>query len=157
MKPLLQFLSFTLLFAGLVSFKNNEPVTTNPNVTFKANLNRKSELPFNASTATGTATLVYNTNTKIFSLTVTYTGIKAISGHIKNGETGFAFPLSDLSSPITYTSFPLNAAQEADLNANLYVINLHSNAFLNDEIHGILIKEEYGGGSPPPPPGYDKL
>jgi hypothetical protein len=155
MKPFLQFSAITLLFAGLVSFKSNEPAVTNPNVIFKANLNRKSELPFNASTANGTATLVYNTNTKIFSLTVNYTGPKVISGHLNNRETGFVFPSSDLSSPITYTSSPLDAAQEAELNSNLYVINLHSNTSTNDEIHGLLIKEEHGGGDPPPPPGYN--
>lgn len=131
-----------LLIAG--SCKKSD--TTSTDVVFKAVINAASETPANASTATGTATLTFNTTTKIFSIVVNFTGITATAAHIHKGEVGvpggviFGFT-APITSPINYTSAALDASQEADLNANLYYVNIHSAAFPAGEIRGQLIKQ----------------
>jgi hypothetical protein len=117
-----------------------------PNVTFEATLNGISETPPNSSAATGYAVLTFNTETKIFTIVVYYSGMTAIASHIHKGEAGvsgaevFGFP-NPLTSPIRYTSAPLDAGQEADLYANLYYINIHSAEYPAGEIRGQLIKQ----------------
>jgi len=117
------------------------------NVIFQATLNGASENPPNASTATGTATLTYNSNTKIFTIVVYFNGVTATIGHIHKGAVGvsggpvFGFT-APIISPITYTSVALDAAQEADLYANLYYVNIHSAAYPDGEIRGQLIMQQ---------------
>lgn len=135
-------LASVLLFAG--SCKKSD--TTSTDVVFKAVINGASETPANASTATGTATLTFNTTTKIFSIVVNFTGITATASHIHKGDVGVAGGVvfgftPPITSPINYTSVALDATQEADLNANLYYVNIHSAAFGGGEIRGQLIKQ----------------
>jgi hypothetical protein len=135
---------FTLLFA-ISSCDNDDDIPPNPNVTFKATLTGAQEVPANASTATGDATLTFNTATKIFTVTVTHTIASPTNGHIHKAAVGVSggviFPFSSFTSPISYTSAALDATQEADLNAGLYYVNIHTAAFPNGEIRGQLIKQ----------------
>ena len=125
--------------------KSDDPVPVDPNVTFKATLSGASESTPNTSTATGTATVTFNTTTKILTAAVTYSGLTSNSGHIHKGAVGVSggviFGFSPFASPISYTSVALDATQEADLNANLYYVNIHSVAFPAGEIRGQLIKQ----------------
>jgi hypothetical protein len=120
--------------------------TVDPNVIFKATINGASETPANASAATGTATLTYNKNTKIFEIVVNFTGIEATAAHIHKGAVGvgggvvFGFT-APVTSPINYTSPTLTASQDSALNANLYYVNIHSTEFPAGEIRGQLIKQ----------------
>lgn len=148
MKNLISFLAITLFFGGLISCSKDDPApapTPNPNVTFLATLNGASEVPANPSTATGSATLTFNTSTKVFTVTVTHNIATPTGGHIHKAAVGVSgpvvFPFSSLTSPITYTSIALDAAQEADLNANLYYVNIHTAAYVGGEIRGQLIKQ----------------
>lgn len=133
-------LTTLLLAAGTISFGQGN------NVIFKATLNGASETPPNNSKGSGTATLTYNTQTKTFNIVVTYSGVTATGAHIHKGAKGasgdvvFPFPMP-VTSPIKYTSAPLDAQQQADLYAGLYYINIHSNAFPAGEIRGQLIKQ----------------
>jgi hypothetical protein len=117
-----------------------------PNVIFKATINSASEVPTNASAATGTATLTYNKDTKVFNVVVNFSGVTASSAHIHKGEAGvigdvaFGFT-SPVTSPINYTSIALTATQEADLYASMYYVNIHSTAFPGGEIRGQLIQQ----------------
>ena len=135
----------SVLLIGNSCKKSDDPVPVDPNVTFKATLSGTSESTPNASAATGTATLIFNTTTKIFTVSVTYSGVTATNGHIHKGAVGVSggviFPFSPFTSPISYTSAALDATQEADLNANLYYVNIHSAAFGAGEIRGQLIKQ----------------
>ncbi len=84
-------------------------------------------------------------NTKILTVTTTYGGVTATAGHIHKGAIGVSggviFPFINLTSPINLTTPPLDAAQEADLMANLYYVNLHSAAYPGGEIRGQLFKQ----------------
>ncbi|MTH17613.1 CHRD domain-containing protein [Flavobacterium sp. LC2016-01] len=156
MKSLLNFSAILLLFIG-ASCSSNDDDPTPPApviVTFNATLNGTSEVPANASTATGTATLSYNKTTKIFTLNVTYTGLTPTMGHIHKGAVGtsgpIVFPFTNITSPFSYTSAALTAEQETDLLANNYYVNLHTEAFTAGEIRGQLITDNpngSGGGS----------
>ena len=146
MKHLLKILTIFTLSLIILSCNNDDdkPATMNTNVTFKATLSGANESTPNSSTATGTGSLVFNTTTKIFTLTVNHTLASVTSGHIHKGAVGTSgpvvFPLGNLVTPIVYTSVALDAMQEADLNAGLYYINLHSAAFPAGEIRGQLTK-----------------
>jgi hypothetical protein len=154
MKPLLRFLAISFVFFSIIyCSNNNDDDNSTPTpviVSFNATLNGTSEVPPNNTTmATGTATLSYNKTTKIFALYVTYSGLTPTDGHIHVGAVGVdgpvVFPLTSLTSPISFTSPALTAAQETDLLTNLYYVNLHTTAFPGGEIRGQLITPNPGG------------
>ena len=151
MKKMIRVFTFSILLLSLISCSNSDS-NMGPNITtFTATMNGANEVPANNSTATGTATLTFNNTTKIFSMTVTHNITVATGGHIHMGAAGtngsVVFPLTNLASPISYTSVALTTAQEADLKANLYYVNLHTAAFTGGEIRGQLIKGATTGGS----------
>jgi CHRD domain len=149
MKYLSKFLVIAIVAASIVSCKKDDTPAppVDPNVTFKATLNGANEFPTpNTSANTGTATLVFNTTTKIFTITVSHTIATPTIGHIHKGAAGASgAPVFTFSpppvSPVTYTSAALDAAQEADLNAGLYYVNIHSaTPYGAGEIRGQLLK-----------------
>ena len=145
MKKLNRILAILLLCTAFISCKNDDAPTPNPNVTFRATLNGTSEVPANGSTATGAATLTFNTTTKIFTVAVTHNIAAPTGGHIHLGAAGVngavIFAFTSLTSPINYTSAALTVAQETDLMANLHYVNIHTAAFPGGEIRGQLIKQ----------------
>lgn len=148
MKTLFRFLAIVILFSGLASCNDDDEPTPSSNVTtFKADLKGSNEVPPNSSAAAGTATLIFDNNTKIFYITVTHNIASPTGAHIHVGAAGTAplnnvvFPFTNLASPIKYTSVALTAAQESDLNANLYYVNVHSASYTGGEIRGQLIKQ----------------
>jgi hypothetical protein len=146
MKLLIKLLAIPIILSATVACNKKDNNPSDQNVIFKATLDGAQEVPANASTATGSATLTFNTVTKIFTITVTHTIAAPTNAHIHKGAPGISaapvFPFASFTSPITYTSQPLSAAEEADLFANLYYVNIHSAApFGNGEIRGQLIKQ----------------
>jgi len=145
MKIIIRLLALFTLLSGINSCDKDDDDPPDPNVTFKATLTGAQEVPTNASTATGDATLTFNTTTKVFTVTVTHTIASPTNGHIHKGAVGVSgppvFPFVSFTSPISYTSAALDATQEADLNAGLYYVNIHTVAFPNGEIRGQLIKQ----------------
>ena len=145
MRHFIRILPIFFIFLVIVSCDDDDDPAPNPNVTFKATMNGASESTPNTSTATGTATLVFNTYTKIFTITVTHSIAAPTNGHIHKGAIGVSgpavFPFSSFTSPISYTSVALDASQEADLNAGLYYVNIHTAAFPAGEIRGQLLKQ----------------
>ena len=114
-------------------------------VGFSATLNSASAVPANSSTAKGTATALYNRNTGILTINVTWTGMTATAAHIHKGAAGVSgviiFPFSGVTSPINYTTTVLDLSHEGDLLANLYYVDIHSTAYPNGEIRGQLIRQ----------------
>jgi hypothetical protein len=142
MRHFIKILAIFFISFAIVACDDDDPIP-NPNKTFKATLNGASESTPNASTATGTATLVYNTTTKIFTVTVTHTVPTPTAAHIHKGVVGVAggviFGFPSATSPISYTSVALDAAQEQDLYDGLYYVNVHTTAFPGGEIRGQLL------------------
>ena len=143
----IKLMAIVFIFSSLTSCKKDSTAPPDPNITFKATLWGGAETPSNSSTGTGTSTLIFNNNTKIFTITTTYSGLTgtATLGHIHKGAVGVAgspvFTFTNLTSPIVYTSLALTAAQEADLKAGLYYTNVHTAMFGGGEIRGQLIQQ----------------
>lgn len=140
----LKLLTAALVFTSFMSCKKDD----NPNkdvVNFKATLSGQNEVPANSSTASGTSTLTYNKNTKMFSIVTTYNGLAPIMGHIHKAEKGVngpvIFPFTDVSmSPIKLEGSLTDAQYDALMKDSMYV-NLHTTAFPGGEIRGQLMKQ----------------
>lgn len=147
--------TYALLIINLIMIsscsKSSTTIPTSTTVTFQATLTGASETPANGSTATGSATFTYNTVTYILSGSVYFSGIIPTAAHIHKGAVGVAggviFPLGSvpMTSPISFTSVPLDATQRADLLANLYYVNIHSTAYPGGEIRGQLLQPTPSG------------
>ncbi len=146
MKTTFHLFTVILLMAGFFACKEKDDDTdpTPQTVSFYSNLKGSSEVPPNASTASGSATASFNKSTKVLTVTVTYSGLTVTDAHIHKGGAGVSgpvvFPLTVTASPITFTSAPLTASQEAELMAHEYYINLHTAANPTGEIRGQLFQ-----------------
>lgn len=114
---------------------------------YKATLDAKSEVPPNASTATGTADIDYDPATKKLSWKVTYSGLTgpATAAHFhgpaeagKNAGVAVAIP-NATSSPAE-GSATLTDAQAADFTSGKYYVNVHTQANPGGEIRGQVTK-----------------
>ncbi len=132
----------TLAFATMVAFAG--PAFANK---YKAALDAKSEVPPNASTATGTADIDYDPATKKLSWKLTYSGLSgpATAAHFhgpaetgKNAGVAVAIPNAG-KSPVE-GSATLTDAQAADFMAGKYYVNIHTQANPGGEIRGQVTK-----------------
>jgi hypothetical protein len=132
----------TLAFATAVAFAG--PAFADK---YKATLDAKSEVPPNASTATGTADIDYDPATKKLSWKVTYSGLTgpATAAHFhgpaeagKNAGVAVAIPNAGKSP--AEGSATLTDAQAADLTAGKYYVNIHTQANPGGEIRGQVTK-----------------
>ena len=112
----------------------------------KATLNAASEVPPNASPATGTADIDFDPATKKLSWKMTYTGLTGpatmahFHGPAEPGKNaGIAVPIAPASSP-SEGSATLTDAQAADLVAGKYYVNVHTDANKGGEIRGQVTK-----------------
>jgi len=131
--------SRTLLSALLTTALAGGAQATN----FFANLDGPSEVPPNASPATGLATLVLNDATLMMTYQLDYSGLlgPTTASHIHRGAAGVAGPVV---YPLALGNFPsgaqgvvqINAADLPDLlNLGMYV-NIHTTVFPGGEIRG---------------------
>lgn len=151
MKNLSKLFTISIFLLVMISCDDDNDSNSGPSITtYTATINAANEIPTNNSTAKGTATLLFNNTTKVFTVTVTHNVASPTGGHIHKGAAGtngaVIFPFTSLTSPFTYTSAALTAEQEADLMANLYYVNLHTAAFPGGEIRGQLMKGATTGG-----------
>ena len=129
-----------LLFSGAPAFAEV--------FSYKADLSGLSEVPPNDSKGSGAVDAAYDTGSKAFSWTITYSDLTgpAVAAHFhgpaaagKNAPP--VVPLSgDLSSPISGEA-TLTDAQATDLNAGHWYFNLHTAVHPSGEIRGQLVKE----------------
>ena len=133
---------FLLVFVGCKKESDPPP---DPNTRFAATLNGASVVPPVTTSASGTATAVYNSDTRILSISINYTGMTVTSGFVhkgsvtQNGST--VFPLTITPSPIIYTSTGMSDERVNDLMAGNYYISLRSSAYPFGEIRGQLLKQ----------------
>ena len=113
----------------------------------KATLDGKSEVPPNASAATGTADIDYDPASKKLSWKVTYSGLSgpATAAHFHGpAEAGknsaVAVPIPNAGSSPVEGSATLTDAQAADLTAGKYYVNIHTAANPGGEIRGQVSK-----------------
>jgi len=132
----------TLAFATVVAFAG--PAFADK---YKAALDAKSEVPPNASTATGTADIDYDPATKKLSWKLTYSGLSgpATAAHFhgpaetgKNAGVAVAIPNAG-TSPVE-GSATLTDTQAADFTAGKYYVNIHTQANPGGEIRGQVTK-----------------
>lgn len=115
-------------------------------VIFKADLKASNEVPPNISKATGFAEASFDTVTKNFSSTVTFSGLSgpAIGVHLHGpGEpgknAGIVLPFYFVLSP-TKLSATLTDTQAADLMAGRWYVNVHTELHIGGEIRGQLTR-----------------
>jgi hypothetical protein len=116
-------------------------------VTVNTTLSGASEVPANASTATGTVSGTYDKVSKQLLLTISFNGLaaNASAAHIHKGAVGtnggvvigFSGVPAATSGSFTYTG-TLTSTQETDLLAGLYYVNVHNASFPGGEIRGQL-------------------
>ena len=117
--------------------------------TYTAVLDGLQETPPNASPAAGSGTFTLDA-AKVLHYSISFGGLLApqTAAHIHGPApagvaAGVRFPLPN-GSPIAGTVGPLTAAQEADLNAGLYYVNVHTTMFLGGEIRGQIYHDTVG-------------
>jgi hypothetical protein len=115
-------------------------------VALKADLKASNEVPPNDSTATGTAEASFDTETKAFAATATFSGLSgaAIGAHIHGpgdpgANAGIVLPFDSVESPIELSA-TLTDAQAADLLAGRLYVNIHTELNPGGEIRGNLTK-----------------
>jgi hypothetical protein len=116
---------------------------------YAATLDGLQEVGPNASPATGSGTFNLDA-AKVLHYNISFSGLLAAEtmAHIHGPATpgvnaGVVFGLP-LGSPIVGTVGPLTPAQEADLNAGLYYVNVHTQLFPGGEIRGQIYRETVG-------------
>lgn len=137
----------TMFAAGvLAGYLVMVPAAFAETVIFKADLKASNEVPPNNSTATGFAEAIFDTVTKNFSSTVTFSGLSGpcIGAHLHGpGEpgknAGIVLPFNFVLSP-TKLSATLTDTQAADLMAGRWYVNIHTELHIGGEIRGQLTR-----------------
>lgn len=104
------------------------------------------EVPPNASPATGFASGTYDTGTNLLTWTITYSGLlsPAVAAHFHVGAPGVGGPVvidipsnsgGNILSPIVGSAI-VSAAEEPNVLADLWYINIHTSTFPGGEIRG---------------------
>lgn len=140
------YLLICLLLTGLIAVSCKKDEVVSSDVKYTATLTGAQEVPAFTTTATGTFEGVFNTNTKILSYTITYSGITPTAWHLHKGAVGVSgdvvFNLgTTFTSPYSGATIALTAAQEADLVAGLFYANMHSVKSPGGEIRGQITKK----------------
>jgi hypothetical protein len=115
-------------------------------VTLKADLKASNEVPPNDSKATGEVTATYDTASKKLTWKGSYKDLSApataahFHGPAEAGKNAaVAVPIAPATSPLE-GSATLTEAQESDLLAGKYYVNIHTAANKAGEIRGQLVK-----------------
>lgn len=114
---------------------------------YKAVLNAAAQVPPNDSKGTGALTATYDTATKKFTYSVTYTGLSgpATAAHFHGpadakSNAGVAVGAKDVAASPIKGEATLTDAQAADLTAGKWYFNIHTEKNKGGEIRGQVMK-----------------
>lgn len=136
---------FLTLGFGFVACDDDDDDTSKNEVRFRnLTLTGPQETPPNNSTNTATIDAIYNKKTKVLTYTITWTGFEATNMHfhkINDPQPGpVVLPIPKVPatattfiSPLT-TSSTLTGAQETELLANQWYLNIHTAAYPGGEL-----------------------
>lgn len=130
------------LLALSMGCKDDDDDAMDPLTEVTAILSGANEVPTNTSPATGRVEGTFNEETNLLDMTVTYQQMTPTAWHIHNGAEGTNGPVlfnlgNTFTSPYNYST-TLTEAQEADLKAGNYYVNIHSTTYPGGEIRGQL-------------------
>jgi hypothetical protein len=115
-------------------------------ITVKAELKGSNEVPPNNSTATGAATATLDTQTRVLTYRITFSGMSGpvVGAHFHGpsaagGNAGIALPIKSTQSPIEGTA-TLTENQATDLVAGKWYANLHTAANPGGELRGQMTR-----------------
>jgi hypothetical protein len=118
-------------------------------VSYTADLKGSTEVPPNDTKGTGTVTATFDTSSKKFSWTITYSGLTgpATAAHFHapavagtNAPPVIPIPATGLASPIKGDA-TLTDSQVADLEGGKWYFNVHTSAHPGGEIRGQMAKK----------------
>lgn len=142
--------ALALSFAILVTVSCSKKSDTPANIVSKNNipLSGAQEVPANASTATGSADVSYDKNTKILTYTLRWSGLttaasamhfhgpvaRGVNASVLQGITGFTSGVAgSMSGTVIIDGVFL---KEDDLLAGRWYLNIHNSTFPGGEIRG---------------------
>jgi hypothetical protein len=138
----------SLLLAGTIALAGCDSMSSTAKAaTFAATLNGASEVPANATTGKGDATVSLDETTKILSWRVTYSGLtgNATAAHFHgpaapgaNAGVVVAIATGGVPNPAVGSAV-LTDAQIADLTTGKWYVNIHTQANPGGEIRGQVI------------------
>ncbi len=139
-------LTLAILLAGITLASCKEDEVVSSDVAFMAMLSGAEEVPAVTTTASGMLDGVYNKDTKIFTYTLTFSGMTPTAWHIHKGAKGtnggVIFGLgTTFTNSFKSATVALTAEQETDLMAGNYYVNFHSAKSPSGEIRGQLLKQ----------------
>ena len=115
-------------------------------VKLQAELKGSNEVPPNTSSGSGKAEAAFDTDTKVLTYTVTYSGLTgpALGAHFhgpsdSGKNAGIALPFKSTQSPIQGTT-TITETQAADLLAGKWYANIHTAANPGGELRGQMAK-----------------
>jgi len=121
-------------------------VASGETIKLQAELKGSNEVPPNTSSGSGRADASFDTDTKVLTYTVTYSGLSgpALGAHFHGPSepaknAGIALPFKSTQSPILGTA-PLSETQAADLLAGKWYANIHTAANPGGELRGQMVK-----------------
>ena len=144
----LKLCAFLLLATTFIAGCKKDDVIPIDNVTFaNIQVNSNQEVPTNTSSATGTSNIIYEKNSNILTYIINYSGVTPTAMHFHKGAVGVSGAV-EIEVKAPYTSgmtgiLKLTDAQETDLLAGLWYLNIHSAAFAGGEIRGQVVAENF--------------
>ena len=144
----LKLCAFLLLATTFIAGWKKDDVIPIDNVTFaNIQVNSNQEVPTNTSSATGTSNIIYEKNTNTLTYIINYSGVTPTAMHFHKGAVGVSGAV-EIEVKAPYTSgmtgiLKLTDAQETDLLAGLWYLNIHSATFAGGEIRGQVVAENF--------------
>jgi len=144
----LKLCAFLLLATTFIAGCKKDEVAPIDNVPFaNIQVNSNQEVPTNTSSATGTSSITYEKNSNTLTYTINYSGVTPTAMHFHKGAIGVSGAV-EIEVKAPYTSgmtgtLKLTDAQETDLLAGLWYLNIHSATFAGGEIRGQVVAENF--------------